>query len=192
MSIKIKDIGTKYILDWNVDKSFLSLSTFNLSTWNQTTEEYDTTLDSIKKIGSPDYGNMFDFSSGSTTIVSSSGVYYLLNCTTTSLYTRGFTHSTNRLTKVGAAWGPIKLEGNIALSSSNNDEVHVKFYKNGTEIPCSLGSMVMSSGGKGNTIPFHCMTDMIDGDYIEVYVANMSGTTDITLENMNIILSELV
>jgi hypothetical protein len=160
MSIKIKDIGTKYILDWNVDKSFLSLSTFNLSTWNQTTEEYDTTLDSIKKIGSPDYGNMFDFSSGSTTIVSSSGVYYLLNCTTTS--------------------------------SSNNDEVHVKFYKNGTEIPCSLGSMVMSSGGKGNTIPFHCMTDMIDGDYIEVYVANMSGTTDITLENMNIILSELV
>jgi len=33
---------------------------------------------------------------------------------------------------------------------------------------------------------------MIDGDYIEVWVSNESSTQDITLENMNIILSELV
>jgi len=192
MSIKIKDIGTKYILDWNVDKSFLSLSTFNLSTWNQTTEEYDTTLDSITKIGSPDYGNMFDFSSASVTTISSSGTYYLLNCSTTSLYTRGFTHSNARLTKVGDAFGPIKMEGNLAVSANNNDEIHVKFFKNGIEVPCSLGSMVMSSGGKGSTLPFHCITDMIDGDYVEVWVSNETSTQDITLENMNIILSELV
>ena len=50
---------------------------------------------------------------------------------------------------------------------------------------------VIAGSGKGDTIPFHCMTDMVDGDYIEVYVANISGARDVTLENMNVIISEL-
>lgn len=192
MSLKIKDIGSKYIMDWNTEREFLYLMTFDLTTWNTEKGEYSTSLSSIKKIGSPDYGNMFDFSSGAITTISASGTYYLLNCTTTSVYTRGFTHSNGRLTKVGDAFGPIKLEGNLACAANNNDEVHTRFYKNGTAIPCSLGSTVMSSGGKGNTTPFHCITDMVDGDYIEVFVANMNATTDITLENLNVIITELV
>jgi hypothetical protein len=192
MSIKIRDTDKKFILDWDQTKEFLSLSTYNLTIWNPSISKYDTDLESVKKIGSPDYGNMFDFSSASVTTVSSSGTYYLLNCSTTSLYTRGFTHSNARLTKVGDAYGPIKMEGNLAVSSNNNAEIHAKFFKNGIEIPCSLGSMVMSSGGKGNTIPFHCITDMVDGDYVEVWVSNESSAHNITLENMNIILSELV
>jgi len=191
MSIKIKDIGTKYILDWN-EAEFLSLATYNLTTWNPSTEKYDVSLESIKKVGSPDYVNMFDFSSGSITTISIADTWYLLNADTVSVYSKGFTHSTNRLTKVGDSWGPIKLEGCISVSSGNNNEVDVAFYKNGTIIPCSRQSVVTSSGGKSSAIPFHCMTDMFNEDYIEVWIKNVSGTTDITLENINVILTELV
>ncbi len=128
---------------------------------------------------------------GTTTTISSTGVYYKVNANTTSNFTKGFTHSNGRLTKDGDGVNPFKLEGNIAFQGSNNDEIHVLFYKSGDAIPCSLGTKVISGSGKGDTIPFHCMTDMVDGDYIEVYVSNESGARDVTLENMNIMVTEL-
>lgn len=191
MSIKIKDIGTKYILDWN-EAEFLSLATYNLTTWNPSTEKYDVSLESIKKIGRPDFVNMIDFTSNLITTISIVDTWYLLNTDTVSVYSQGFTHSNNRLTKVGDSWGPIKLEGCISVSAGNNNEIDVTFYKNGTILPCSRQSVVTSSGGKSSAIPFHCLTYMLNGDYIEVWINNTSATTNITLENINVILTEIV
>ena len=190
MGTKISEKTKKHILHWDEDKSDLLLYEYKPTTWNILTEQYDIQKVGTYKVGGGDYGNMFDFSSNTVTTISSSSTYYPVQCVTTSVYTKGFTHSNGRLTKVGDGYNPIKLEGVIAFNGTNNDELHVTFHKSGVIIPCSLGTMVIRGSG-GNTISFHCMTEMVDGDYIEVYVSNQSGARDVTLENMNIILTEL-
>lgn len=190
MATKISEKIKKHIIEWDEDRANLLLKEYQPTTWNSTTAQYDVSLVSTKKVGGGDYGNMFDFTGGSVTTIVSTGVDYLVNCTTISNFRKGFSHTNARLTKVGDAYGPVKLEGIISFNGTNNDELHVFFYKNGIQIPCSKGTMVIRGSG-GNTISFHCMTDMVDGDYIEVYVSNQSGARNVTLENMNVILTEL-
>lgn len=191
MGIKISEKTKKHILTWDEDRGDLLLKEFRPTIWNPLTEQYDIELVSTKKVGGGDYANMFDFSSSTITIIPTSDTWVKLSGITTSIYSKGFTHSNNRLTKVGDAYGPIKLECNTSVSASNNDLIQASFFKNGVIIPCSLGEVVMSSGGKGSTIAFHCMTDMLDGDYIEIWVKNKTATTDITLDVFNVILTEL-
>ena len=190
MGTKISEKTKKHILHWDEDRQDLLLIEYKPTTWNILTEQYDIQKVATHKVGGGDYGNMFDYTGGTVTTISSTGVYYKVNANTTSVFTKGFTHTNGRLTKVGDGYNPIKLEGIIAFNGSNNDELHVLFYQNGSPIPCSLGTMVIRGAG-GNTISFHCMTEMVDGDYIEVYVSNQTGARNATLENMNIILSEL-
>jgi len=191
MGVKISERVKKHHLEWDEVREDLLLKEYQPTTWNTGTTDYNMSLVGTYKVGGGDYGNFFDYTGGTITTISSTGVYYKVNANTTSNYTKGFTHTNGRLTKVGDGYNPIKLEGNIAFQGSNNDEIHILFYKNGVAIPCSLGTKVIGGSGKGDTIPFHCMTDMVDGDYIEVYVANISGARDVTLENMNVIISEM-
>ena len=188
MGTKIGEKYRKHVLEWDEDRSDLLLKEYGLTASGT---PYGVLLVKTSKVGGGDYGNMFDFSSSSVTTISTSDTWVKLNSNTVSNYTKGFTHSNNRLTKVGDAYNPIKLECNTSVSANNNDLVQCSFFKNGVLIPCSVGEMVMSSGGKGSTIAFHCMTDMLDGDYIEVWVKNVNSTTNITLDVFNVILTEL-
>jgi len=196
MSILLSDNNKKYIMDWDKSLDVLKVMEFEIGAWNQSAGQYDYTLantyylQGAPTVG-PSYGNMFDYVGGLTTTIATAGTPVLVNAVTTSVYANGFTHTNSRLTKEGDAIGPIKLEGIIAFNGTNNDELHVWFYKNGVQIPCSKGTMVIRGAG-GNTIAFHCMTNMVDGDYIEVFVANVSGARNVTLENMNIILTEII
>jgi hypothetical protein len=191
MGTKISENTKKHILEWDENRGDLLLKEYVLTTWNTGTTEYNVELSDTKKVGGGDYANMFDFSSSTITTISTSDTWYKLECSTTSLYSKGFTHTNNRLTKVGDGYNPIKLECNTSVSASNNNLVQCAFFKNDTLIPCSMGEMVMSSGGKGSTIAFHCMTDMLDGDYIEIWVKNVTSTTNITLDVFNVIVTEL-
>jgi hypothetical protein len=191
MGTKISENTKKHILEWDENRGDLLLKEYQYTTWNTGTTEYNVSLVDTKKVGGGDYANMFDFSSSTITTISTSDTWVKLDCVTTSVFSKGFTHTNNRLTKVGDGYNPIKLECNTSVSASNNDLVQCAFFKNDTLIPCSLGEMVMSSGGKGSTIAFHCMTEMNDGDYIEVWVKNTNSTTDITLDVFNVIVTEL-
>ena len=190
MGTKISENTKRHVLSWDEDRKDLLLKEYVPTTWNTGTTEYNVVLSNTYKVGGGDYGNMFDYTGATVTTISSTGVYYKVNANTTSVFTKGFTHTNGRLTKVGDGYNPIKLEGIIAFNGTNNDELHVLFYQNGSPIPCSLGTMVIRGSG-GNTISFHCMTEMDDSDYIEVYVSNQTGARNVTLENMNVILSEL-
>jgi len=191
MGTKISEKKYKHILQWDEDRQDLLLKEYVPTVWNVLTEQYDIALVGTYKVGGGDFADMYDVTGGTTTTISSTGVYYKVNANTSNVHIKGFTHTNGRLTKVGDEYNPIKAEGNISFAGSNNDEIHVEFFINGVSIPSSLGTKVISGGGKGDTISFHCLTDMNDGDYIEVYVANVSGSRDVTLENMSIILTEL-
>ena len=191
MGTKISERIKKHIIEWDEVRGDLLLKEYQPTTWNSVSGDYDVSLVATKKVGGADYANMFDFSSNTVTTISSSNTWYLLGCTTTSVYSKGFTHSNGRLTKVNNGYNPIKLEGAISVSDGNNNEVDVAFFKNGVILQSSRQSIVTTSGGKSSAIPFHCMTEMNDGDYIEVYINNTTASTNITLEDISVIVTEI-
>lgn len=194
MAILLNDNGYKYVLNWNPTTTNLELLKYGLTTFDYPSGEYLKTLIDTTIIGGSGYirpyGNMFDFSSGSTTTVTED-IWVKLNTSTTSLFTSGFTHSNNRLTYVGSGTQIIKMEGISSVSSGSNNVIHFSFYKNGSIIPCSEQDVTIGSSGRANACPFHCVTTMVDGDYIEVWVKNGSSSTSIVLQHVNVILSTL-
>jgi len=137
------------------------------------------------------YINYFDFSSKSITTVLEAGTWYKLSTNTTSIFSNnGLVHSNNRVTNTGG-YKVVKMEGIISVSANNGNEIHASFFKNDSLIPCSEQSVVVNSGNKVDAIPFHCITDLQTGDYLEVWVKNNNSTQDITLDNINVIITKI-
>jgi hypothetical protein len=141
----------------------------------------------------PDYINYFEFTGNSITNIVSSGTWYKLNTNSTiSLFSRGdLVHTNNKVTYNGTTPKVFQIEGIVSISAGNNDEIHASFFKNNSLYPCSEQSTVTSSGGKSGAIPFHCVVELQNGDYLEVFVKNQLATTNITLNNVNVIVKEL-
>ena len=141
----------------------------------------------------PHYINYFEFAGSPVTTVVSSGTWYKLNTTgTTSLFSRGeLVHTNNKVTYTGTTAKVFEIEGIIAISSGNNQEIHASFFKNNSLYPCSEQSTITSSGGKSTAFPFHCVVELQTNEYVEVFVKNQTSTDNITLNNVNVIVKEL-
>jgi hypothetical protein len=138
----------------------------------------------------PAYINYFDFSSGSVTDITTSNTWVKLNADTTSIFSRdGLVHTNNKVTNTGSS-KVFKVEGIISVSAGSNQTIHAAFFKNGVLHPCSEESSVTSGSNRVESVPFHCLVELDTDDYIEVWVKNQSHTTDITLHNINVIITE--
>jgi hypothetical protein len=140
------------------------------------------------------YTNYFDFSSNTVTTIAVANTWYKLGSSTTQGFSNdGLIHTTNRITNSGAT-GVFKLEGVISLQSTATDVLAVSFFKNGSLIPCTEQKQgVTSQGGvnRAGAIPFQCLTQLVAGDYIEVYVKNITNNNNLTLDDLNVIVHEM-
>jgi hypothetical protein len=138
------------------------------------------------------YINYFDFSSGAVTTIAQADTWYKLNATTTQGFSRdGLVHSNNRITWTGSTTRVFKVEGIVSVESGNNNQIHVAFFKNEALHPCSEQEVTTSGSGRASNIAFHCLVELAQNGFVEVYVKNASGTTGITLDNVNVIVSQL-
>jgi len=139
----------------------------------------------------PAYINYFDFSSNSITDITAINTWVKLNADTTSIFSRdGLVHTDNKITNTGTS-KVFKAEGIISVSAGSNQTIHAAFFKNGVLHPCSEQSAITSGSNRVQAIPFHCLIELNTDDYIEVWVKNQSHTTDITLDNVNVIITEI-
>jgi len=142
------------------------------------------------------YTNYFDFSSSYITNIVDADTWYKLNSNTTTSFSRnGLSTSNNRVTNTGSK-RVFKIEGIVSLTAGNNQEIHASFFRGklneGPSLhPCSEQSTITGTGNRTNAIPFHCLIELDNGDFIEVWVKNKAGTNDITLSNVNVIITEL-
>jgi len=138
------------------------------------------------------YINCFAFGITGTTSIATQSFWYKLEIVTTEGFSRdGFSHSTNRITNNGRT-RIVKAEAIISLSSGNNNVIHLAFYKNGdTLVPCSEQDITTSSGGRAGNIPLQCLVEMENGDFIEIWTKNTSGTSNIITSHYNFIVTEL-
>jgi hypothetical protein len=139
------------------------------------------------------YINYFELNGSVTTITTVDTWVKLNTVATTSLFSAGgeLVHTNNRITYTGAIPRVFQIEGIISVSSGNNHEIHAAFFRDGTLYPCSEQSVVASSGGKSGALPFQCVIELQENEYVEVWVKNSTATTNITLSNLNVITKEL-
>lgn len=136
------------------------------------------------------YLNFFDISSASITTISELNAWVkLATATTEGISYDGLSHTNNRVTASSAM--TIKMEGICSVSSGNNNEIHVAFFKNGSIVPCSEQSVVTSGAGKSGAVPFQCLVELSANDYVEVFVKNSTSATNVTLSKLNVIITEL-
>ena len=133
--------------------------------------------------------NYFDVGSNSVTIISDTNFHKLNSVTVLGLFNDNFTHTNNRVTNNNNSRN-VKIEGNISVSSNNNDVLHFAIFQNGVIIASSEIDVTCSASGKAQSNPIQCVTNMASNDYIEIYVRNESSN-DVTLTHMNMIVTEL-
>jgi hypothetical protein len=139
----------------------------------------------------PAFINYFDFTTSTTTPITQSQEWVKIRCTSQEGFKRNglelsqFTKVTNTGSKK-----LFRLQAIISLSSGNNNEIHASFFKNEFIVPCSEETVVTSSGGKASALPIQCVVELDTNDFVEIYVKNQSGTSDIICRNINVIISQ--
>lgn len=114
-----------------------------------------------------------------------------LGTTTANTINQKFTHTDNRLTYVGALIRDFQVTATVSLTSGNNNLIGVYVAKNGTVIASSEMYSTTSSGGKAESITCQTILELNQNDYIEIWVENSTGITDITVEYLNVICKSL-
>lgn len=137
------------------------------------------------------YLNYFDFDSDSVTNITTADTWVKLNTDTTQGFQQnGLSHTNNRVAYSGDT-SVFEVNGIVSIGSGNNQEIHVALFKNGSLFPCSEQSVVTSAAGRRSGVPFQCLVELEEGDFLEVYVKNQTATNDITLGNLNVIVKQV-
>ena len=193
MGIKISERVKLHHIEWDEVNEDLVLKEYAPTTWNTGTTEYNIDLIDTYKLAGADYADLYDNTSKSVTTIVSSGVFYKLSMNAVSSASKGFTLLSNgRVTKDGGDEYkvPIRFQASITIQGTNNDEIHLSFYKNGYETR-GRGATTLKGTNKDATITIQCLETLDDGDYMELYIKNESSTDNVTLEYVTIIAEQI-
>lgn len=103
-----------------------------------------------------------------------------------------FTHASNKLTYDGEIDRSFRVTAVASLSSGNNNDLSVFVYKNGsTQIVESEAPVSTSGSGNVENVTCQTITEMTESDYVEIWVENRTGTTDVIVEALNVIVEAL-
>lgn len=128
-----------------------------------------------------------------TDIVTTSVGVKVAGSTTAGAEIERFSNGNNRLTYLA---GRKRLfvctaVGNEAVGG-NNHQYAFSFYKNGTKIAESEKTITSDSSGRTSTFVIQAVTELSEGDYIEVWVQDNTGTADVTISYLNVIATPLI
>lgn len=95
--------------------------------------------------------------------------------------------SNNRLQYSGSKTRSFIVTGSMSVTQSNNNR-YFSFYlaKNGTIIPESRQDIKVVNSTDQVSLTITSRVTLAPGDYVEVWVANQTSTTDITVQTMNL------
>jgi hypothetical protein len=108
---------------------------------------------------------------------------------TTSLnsISQKFSHSSNRLTYDGSLSREFQVTVVASLTSGNNKIIGLFVAKNGTTISESEMQTTTSGTGRSESITCQTILELATSDYVEIFCSNESGTQDVTVEYLNVI-----
>ena len=107
--------------------------------------------------------------------------------TISNAITQRFTNTDNKAEYIGVIDRDFEVTVTASLISSNNVQMGLYIAKNGTIMSESLAVGTGNAGGRADSISTQAISAATITDFFEVYVENQSGTQNITVENLNVI-----
>lgn len=154
----------------------------------------NVTVDSLSAIVySGAYSEIYDSTSGEVTTILAANTFYLLNTGTTQGERNDALLTTNgagRITNTGDS-RTFSVTYSVSASAANNNNLMFRIYRSGSAIAYSESDTICGSGNKASSVSNTVILTLATGQYVEIYVANLSATTSVTLEHLNLIIRQV-
>jgi len=128
-----------------------------------------------------------------TTISNTTDFFKVSGTTTASADNSKYTHSNNRLTNDAAISRKYLIQCVLSFTASANDICEFGFYDSklaAVRTP-SRTKATSNASGRAENVSFSCVVSHILGDYLEIHCRNTSGARNITVDQMNFIITEI-
>ena len=129
-----------------------------------------------------------------TTISDTTNFFKVAGVTTASADNEKYTETDNRLTNGASIERKYLIQCSLSFESGNNNICEFGFYDSklsAVRTPSRTKS-TSNSSGRAESITFCCVVQHSDGDYIEIHAKNTTGANDITVTDMNVVITEFV
>jgi hypothetical protein len=105
-----------------------------------------------------------------------------------------YIHGVNRLTNDAIIKRKYLVQCNLSFNSGNNNICEFGFYDSdlGDIRQPSKTKATANASGRAENVSFSCVVNHSQGDYIEVWCKNNSAATNITVSDMNVIISQII
>jgi hypothetical protein len=111
--------------------------------------------------------------------------------TETTISQRFTVSTTNRATYDGAVTRNFKITAVCSLSSGNGHQIGIYVAKNGSVLTESETYVTTNASGRLENGAVQVLTQLVDTDYLEIWVENNTAATDILVEDLNVIIEAL-
>ena len=139
-------------------------------------------------------GQMYMTDNATATTVSSPSTFYkVAGATSASTDNRKYDHASNRLTNRAAVERKYLLMCQLSFNAGANNSCEFGFYdsKLGAMRTPSRTKGTANTAGRLENMGLSCVVQHADGDYLELHAANLTGTVDITVDSMNMVVVEI-
>lgn len=139
-------------------------------------------------------GQLYMQGNATATVVSATNTFYkVLGTTTASSDNSKYTHTNNRLTNDAAISRKYLIQASLSFSSGTGDVCQFGFYdsKLGAVRTPSKTKATANSSGRAENIHMACVVSHVQGDYIEVHCSNTTNSTNITVSDLNFVITEI-
>lgn len=139
-------------------------------------------------------GQLYMQGNATATTVSATNTFYKVAGTTTaSADNAKYDHSDNRLTCRATISRKYLIQCNLSFDSGNANVCEFGFYDSALSAirTPSRTKATANSAGRAENVSFCCVVEHSDGDYLEIHCANTSASTNITVTDMNFVITEI-
>jgi hypothetical protein len=128
-----------------------------------------------------------------TTVSVQNTFYKVAGTTTASADNSKFSHSDNRLTCDAVISRKYLIQCVLSFTSSANDICEFGFYDSqlATLRTPSRTKATANASGRAENVAFSCVVTMKANDYLEIHARNTSGARNITVDQLNFVVTEI-
>jgi hypothetical protein len=145
-------------------------------------------------VNSSAIGQMYYTNNTTQNPIATTGAFEkILGTTTASSINQKFSHTNNRLTYTGALARSFKVTSFVSANSvtTNAVTILVRIYKNGVAIAESEAQASTSATGRNESFPSQAIIEMVQNDYVEIFIANASNANNLLATELNVVIEAL-
>lgn len=183
-AVKLNELSTKSILDGNE-----VLQVVDGSTNRKTTVENISEYIEEQAKGLAQY---YMISNSTATTISAIDTFYkIAGATLEGVTPSNFSLTDNKATFTGNNTANFKVTAILSLTSGNNQDIHIQIAKNGIVQARSNQEILTGGSGQAQNLVVKDIFTLATNDYIEIFTANKTSATNVTVVNLNVIIEKL-